>query len=258
METAVFGTAAELKAQLDSGLNPNSKTPEGTTLLMMAAHDADKVKLLIDNGADVRAKAKDGFTALMVATTYFGSSRSVKSLLDHGAEARPSTGVKFDASPLFLAAMSGDCDNIAVLLSKGADPNRRMKLIGQFPTSPLLGAVTFGDPAVIRALLRGGANIHERDSDEMTPVHWAVIAHHPEVVKVLLAGGADVNAVDRFGYTPLLYAATIDFGDAETATPLLLAGANPNIKEKTGKTALSQAHEYPYLRATLEGAGAKE
>ena len=38
METALFGTAAELKAQLDAGLDPNSKTPEGTTLLMMAAH----------------------------------------------------------------------------------------------------------------------------------------------------------------------------------------------------------------------------
>ena len=43
METALFGTAAELKAQLDAGLDPKSKTPDGTTLLMMAAPDAKKV-----------------------------------------------------------------------------------------------------------------------------------------------------------------------------------------------------------------------
>ena len=156
METALFGTAAELKAQLAAGLDPNSKTPEGTTILMMAAPDAEKVKLLIDHGADVRAKAKSGFTALMVATTYFGTSPSVKLLLENGAVARPGTGVVFNASPLFLAALAGDRDNLAILLAKGADPNRKMDLIGMFPCSPLIGAIAFGDPAILQALLQGG------------------------------------------------------------------------------------------------------
>ena len=258
MEKALFGTVAELKALLDGGLDPNSKTPEGTTLLMMAANDPEKIQLLLDRGADVRAKAKSGFTALMVATTYLGTSPSVKLLLDHGAEARPGKGVDFDASPLFLAAMAGDRDNIRLLLAKGADPNRSMKLLGMFPMSPLVAAVGFGDPAVIRDLLAGGANVHEKDSDAMTPLHWAVIAHHTEAVNALLAAGAEVNAVDRFGYTPLLYAATIDFGDAQTATALLAAGADPRVKDKTGKTALAQAADYPYLHAVLERAGAKQ
>jgi ankyrin repeat protein len=258
METAMFGTATELKAQLDAGLDPNSETPEGTTLLMMAAPEAEKVKLLIDRGADVRAKAKSGYTALMVATTYWGTSPSVKLLLGHGAEARSGKGVMFNASPLFLAAMAGDRDNIALLLANGADANRKMDIIGMFPSSPLLGAVPFGDPAIIQALVQGGADIHERDNDGMTPLHWAVVAHHPGVVKALLAAGADVNAVDHFGYTPLLYAATIDFGDSETVTALLKAGADPNIKDKKGESALSQAREYPYIRAALEQAGAKQ
>jgi ankyrin repeat protein len=258
METALFGTAAELKALLDAGLDPNSKSAEGTTLLMMAAPDAEKVKLLIGRGADVRAKAKSGFTALVVATTYLGSSESVKLLLDHGAEARPGDGVMYDASPLFFAAMTGDLDNISLLLAKGADPNRKMRVLGQFPMSPLLSAVTFGDPAVVKALLAGGADIRERDADGMTMLHWAVVTHHAGTARALLAGGADVNAVDRFGYTPLLYAATVDFGDAETATALLAAGANPAIKDKGGKTALTQARDCPYLVAALEKAGANE
>jgi ankyrin repeat protein len=258
MEAALFGTAAELKAKLDGGLDPNSKTPESTTLLMMAAHDPEKVKLLIDRGADVRDKAKTGFTALMTATTYLGTSESVKLLLDHGAEARPGEGVMFDASPLFLATMAGDCDNVRLLVAKGADPNRKMNLLGNFLTSPLLAAVGFGDPATVEALLAGGANLHDKDSDSMTPLHWAVVAHHTDAVKALLKAGADVNAVDRFGYTPLMYAATIDFGDADTATTLLQAGADPSLKDKKGRTALAQAIEYPYLRAALEKAGAKQ
>ncbi len=257
METALFGTTAELKAQLDAGLDPNSHTPEGTSLLMMAAQDADKVKLLIDRGANVRAQTKSGFTALMVATTYFGTSESVKLLLEHGAEANPGKGVLNDASPLFLAAMAGDRENIALLLGKGADPNRRMDIIGMFPTSPLIEAVGFGDPEVVKALLAGGADGHEKDVDSMTPLHWAVVGHRADVAKVLLVAGADVNAVDRFGYTPLLYAATIDFGDAETATALLQAGADPSVKDKHGNTALSQARELPYLRAALEKGRAK-
>jgi len=257
METALFGTAAELKAKLDAGLDPNSQTPEGTTLLMMTAPDAEKVKLLIERGVDVRAKAKSGFTALMAATTYFGTSPSAKLLLENGAEVNPGKGVTFDASPLFLAALAGDRGNIALLLAKGADPNRKMDLIGMFPTSPLFAAVGFGDPAVIQALLRGGANIQEKDADSMTALHWAVVDHHPEAVDALLAGGADVNAVDRFGYTPLQYAATIDFGDSATITALLKAGADPNIKDKEGKTALTHAQGYPYITAALEQAGAK-
>jgi len=85
-----------------------------------------------------------------------------------------------------------------------------------------------------------------------------VVAHHADVARALLAGGADVNAVDRFGYTPLLYAATIDFGDADTVTALLGAGADANVKNKEGKTAWAKAGEYPYIRAALEKAGAKQ
>jgi len=255
METALLGTATELKALLDAGLDPNSKTAEGTTLLMMAALDPEKVKLLIDRGGDVRAKAKTGFTALMVATTYLGTAESVNLLLAHGGEARPGAGVIFDASPLFLASLAGDRDNVALLLAKGADPNRKMKMIGTFSTSPLFAAVGFGDPAVIKALLAGGADIRERDRDGMTDLHWAVVGNRLAAVRALLAGGADVSAVDRF--TPLFYAATLDFGDAETATALLQAGANPNVKNKDGRTALAQASEYPYVRAVLEGAGAR-
>ena len=87
--------------------------------------------------------------------------------------------------------------------------------------------------------------------DGLTTLHWAVLADHPEVVKTLIAHGAEMNAVDRFGYTPLLYAAHVDFGDADTAKVLLAAGADAKVKTKEGKTAAMLAHDYPQLRAAF-------
>jgi ankyrin repeat protein len=254
MEEAMFGTVEEFKAQLAAGLDPNSETADGTTLAMAVAHDAAKLKLLIDRGANVNARARTGYTALMVATTNRGTAESVKLLLANGANVRPGTGVLFNASPLMLATQAGDVENVSLLLAKGADPNRQMILLGFFPTTPLITAVAYDDPALVRALVASGAKLHDKDRDGMTPLAWAVLAHHPETVKAVLSAGdaVDLNVKDNFGYTPLLYASTVDFGDAEMVKILLAAGADPKIADKEGKTPLSHARPYPYLRAALE------
>jgi ankyrin repeat protein len=252
MTTAALGTAAGLKSLLDGGLDPNSKTAEGTMLLMMAAHDPEKVKLLLARGADATAKAKSGFTALMVAAGYRGNAESMKLLLDAGAEARSGTGVMFNASPLNIAALTGDPETIALLLSKGADPNRKMNLLGMFPSSALFSAVGFGDPEVLKLLAKGGSKLDERDDEQLTALHWAVLANHADAAKTLIAAGASVNAVDKHGYTPLHYASTIDFGNAETVKALLAARADRSIKTKDGKTAAMQAAAVPYLKDALK------
>ena len=73
MSTALFGTAPELGRLLDQGLDPNSRTAAGTTALMMAAHDAAKVKLLLARGADVSALSEARHNALMVSANHMGS-----------------------------------------------------------------------------------------------------------------------------------------------------------------------------------------
>ncbi len=260
MRTAMFGTPAELKSLLDKGLDPNSKTEGGTSILMMAAPDLAKMKLLIEHGADVKAEAKTGYTALMVASLYQGSGDSLRLLLAHGAEAAPGKGVMFNASPLMLAAMAGDAGNVTLLRSKGADPNRKMLLLGAFPTSPLSIVAGSGDAVTMRALIAAGADIHELDPDGLNLLDFAVLANHLEAAQALIAAGVPVNQADQFGYTPLLYASTIDFGDSRMVDLLLHAGADPSIRNKEGRTALAQAkaYQYKYIQASLEKAGARE
>src|SRR5581483_4883186 len=85
----LFGAPERLAQLLDAGLDPNSATAGGTTLLMMAAPDPEKVRLLLARGADVRARARNGWDALTVAAGYRGTAESLRLLLDAGAEVDP-------------------------------------------------------------------------------------------------------------------------------------------------------------------------
>jgi len=255
-ETALFGTAEELRKLLDDGLDANSATPEGTTLLMAASMDPDKIALLTERGTDVNAKAKTGFTALHAAATHRGSARAVAALLEAGAEVEPGRDVMFNASPLSLAAYVGDRESTALLRAAGGDIDRPFLLIGKILVTPTLSAVFNAHTELVRDLIRSGADPNETDPEGMSYLSWAVVGNRPELVETLLDLGANINQVDKFGYTPALYAATIDHGDTQVLELLIERGADLTVASKDNHAALSNARRfgYPEIVALLEAA----
>lgn len=249
VRVALSGSAAELKKLLEAGMKPEAKTAAGTTALMLAARDLEKVKLLLARGADVNARASTGITALMVAARHRGKAEVVRLLLAKGAKPNADAEVRNDASALFFAAMAGDVQTAKTLVAAGAKPDHKMKLLGQFVSTPLITAAVNDDVAMAEFLISKGANPNEVDTDGLTALDWATLTNHANVVQTLIARGARINHVDNFGMTPLLYAASVDFGDTTVLEKLIAAGADVKAKNKQGQTALDLARSFNYTKA---------
>ncbi|HJT86759.1 MAG TPA: ankyrin repeat domain-containing protein [Bryobacteraceae bacterium] len=250
-ETLLFGGAADLEALLDKGFDPNSTTRAGgLTALMLATPDTAKIKLLLARGADADARARNRYSALLVAAQYPGSGPAMNLLLDHGARVRLPKGqgaALFNASPIFLAAFSGNSSIIGRLHREGDPVDSKMNVIGFFPLTPLLGVATTHRTGAARALLDAGVNVDETDDDGITSLSWAAIANRVEMARLLIERGADVNHVDKKGMTPLLYAASIDFGDSAMIDLLLQSGARASQRTRDGLTALDLARKYHHI-----------
>lgn len=72
--------------------------------------------------------------------------------------------------------------------------------------------------------------MNAKDSQEITPIYFAVIKGHAEAVMTLIAVGADVNAKDKNQKTPLHHAASPRVQEA-----LVAAGAAVNAKDNNNK-----------------------
>jgi len=90
-------------------------------------------------------------------------------------------------------------------------------------------------------LLARGADVNEKGAHGETAVHWAAIARHhiTDALDLLLMFQADVNVTDKDKETPLMKA--IQATNYDAVELLLARGADLNIKNNQGKTALDIA-----------------
>jgi hypothetical protein len=227
--TVLFGTLPQLTALLDGGLDPNSKTKNGTTLLMMAAPDVEKVRLLVARGADVNVRGASGHDALTIAAAYRGTAPSLQALIDAGAALQAPDGVRVRKSPLTLASMTGDLENVKLLLAHGASASEE---------TAIANAVTFGYPDIVRTLVAAGASAGFTESSGINLLHWAVITNRPRSFpfwsKRMCGSTRWTTSVSRRYAPPPSISATLRRTRCSTPAPI----ERPQYR---GTTALEQA-----------------
>src|SRR6516225_5131004 len=136
----------------DHGADANARDANGNTPLILASFYASPecVKLLIENGADVNAANKAGVTALIRAATSYEKTRL---LVAAGAEVRVRTA-DLGNTPLILAARcAGNSRTVKLLLERGADATER----NDAGISPITAGAASGDRETVKLLLDAGA-----------------------------------------------------------------------------------------------------
>ena len=88
----------------------------------------------------------------------------------------------------------------------------------------------------VAALLADGADVAAKDKQGFTAVHLACQENRLTIVELLLAADAPVDPADQWGNTPLWRAVFNAHGDARVVRRLVLAGADPDKANASGKT----------------------
>jgi ankyrin repeat protein len=95
-----------------------------------------------------------------------------------------------------------------------------------------------GNVALVQLLLGGGANVRAQSTDGYTALHAAAVQREVRIVELLLAAGADVNARTKDNVTPLMSSVGSPYSDPSVSLALIRAGADVNVADREGRTAL--------------------
>jgi uncharacterized protein len=229
------GRTDKLSEALSNGSDANDSLM-GYSALMMAAltGTAEQMSILIGHGANVNYENEDSITALWLALP---DREKLTVLLNHGADIHHK--IRGYGILVKLAMVPGSADIFQWLVKRGADP------LASCPDNLLLyNATASGDTALVGMLLRLGLNVNNTTSFGEVPINAALAFRTPATLEMLVAHGANVNFQNLHesnlpavvGFTPLMNAAIAN--DRESFLFLLDRGADPNIRSKSGYTAL--------------------
>jgi ankyrin repeat protein len=234
---------------LNKGAQAGIRDAEHSTPLMKAASRGHLgvVQLIVQHtgGQGLDATSFRGETALHCAVLW-GHEAVVTFLLSQGAQAINAN--RSGMTPLMLATLGGHVGMAQLLLElQGGQGLDRRDIMGK---TALHWSVRGGHAEVAALLLRNGAGPSIRDWNGRTPLMEVCELGQLGVLQILLqeVGEQGLRERDRHGYTALHWAACCDHEEAVQS--LLLAGADPTIKDGAGRTPLTLAEKAEHGECT--------
>jgi hypothetical protein len=218
---------------------------------------------VLENGGDAKLTRSPTNTMPPLLATQLDPDK-MRLLLDHGADpsARPAgytilANILFSARPLTFPAVPSwnqpsrtfdKAEIVRLLLDHGVDPNGDH---GGWGRHGAMGLTRPQDTTAIAALVAHGATLGD---DTMGPLAMALQYDREDLAVALAARDGTADPRDRLA---LVEAARRGYRDAVQA--LLRAGADPNVADASGATALAMAarRRDKAMSAMLVAAGAR-
>lgn len=225
---------------------------DSATALMIACRQGDLeiVKLLLKSGAQVNNMKQEPQYIKYGQDHHYYYDRSplviavdnshfeiVQQLLSYGAQ------ICIERCDALVSA----CQKQDVEMAKCLLENKTVQVNSiNSGSTPLIAACRNNLTSIVKQLLEHGAKVGVQDRDGTTALMRAVMAHNVEIILLLLAHCSleEVNLCEKYdGNTALMIAvkAVRDQKDVTIVKMLLEKGANPNMKNKRGRTSLFAA-----------------
>jgi ankyrin repeat protein len=270
MEAAISsGDLVTVQSLIESGLDVDTSTHEGVTLMWLALEEEQEVilKYLIEVGADISVRGKNEATVFMEAaskgyldvlktqpaeyyrqyhTDKFGNTvihfaglsaqtELIKYILELGLDVnRPnSTGRTLLHNFVFV---KDDPEFVQFLIEKGANVNAFDTQNKQYPIMSSLGNDHFESTKI---LIEFGSDVDTKDIFGSTILHISVARNQKEITRMIIDRGADINVLNGEGATPLHNA--VQYSDKAMVLDLLQSGADPTIQNRQEDTPLTWA-----------------
>lgn len=189
------------------------------------------------------AQQANGLERDMIVGAERGEIVTVRTALADGARinARDQRG----RSALLAATQRNEIEVARLLIREGADVNTKDFV----QDSPFLNAAAEGRIEILKLILAANPDLKDINRERNTALILA--AHHGRVdtVKLLLATKIDRDHVNNLGWTALLQAVIAGDGSpaqTEIVRLLIAGGANANIADRDGVTALAHAKRARY------------
>lgn len=147
-------------------------------------------------------------------------------------------------TPLDLAVENSSVSVVDLMVKYGANVKLRSSSLAFTPLHFAAGAgKTENAKYIIDHVLSDTAKfINEKGFENRTALHFAAKYGYAETAKLFIENGADVDVQDEDGKTAL-HLATEYYGDLETVKTLIAAGADVNKEDKNDNTPLYYAIE---------------
>lgn len=247
----------ELVAKLLAcGAEIDKKTPKGCTALRNAAEEGhyELVQYLLANGADAYSVNTAGYTIVEAAERH--GQYHVADLVRAHCAANPPEAGAFQAQAEAAQKPRNEAQ-------EAFDRWQMFKLDTQYRSSLLTMGIVENNPRCVEQGLANGEDPNKRysyevDNDSMTtpnsvkiitPIVQASFQGCMENVRLLIENGADPNLAQKNGETALMDA--VNTGNFELTEYLLDNGADPNLQTRAG-TALAFADGAAIMEVLLK------